>query len=208
MHRAKVILLCVAYTTIIGIYALVVPKVTTTFPSAAGSFGEMFGAFSAFFSGLAFLGVIYTVWLQTQQVRLQGEELHLQRQDLEGTKAELARTVAAQENVEHALTNVEHALTGQLRATAVSARLAAISLLIKEEVNHLTLYHQRELGENNAAAYTKNQINSIVSQLESEEAKGALDSGKRCFLGNMRSLRDLKSDLESLYEEIKKLSPQ
>ena len=36
-----------------------------------GSFGDMFGAVGALFSGLAFAGVILTIYYQTQELRLQ-----------------------------------------------------------------------------------------------------------------------------------------
>lgn len=47
-----------------------------------GSFGDMFGAVNALFSGLAFAGVIYAIFQQK-------EELNLQRQDLELTRNEI-----------------------------------------------------------------------------------------------------------------------
>src|SRR6185369_1673151 len=35
--------------------------------SAAGQFGDMFGAFNALFTGLAFVGLAITIWLQVEQ---------------------------------------------------------------------------------------------------------------------------------------------
>jgi len=61
-----------------------------------GQFGDMFGVVNALFSGLAFAGLIYTVWLQRQ-------ELSLQRKELEMTREELARSANAQEKAESAL---------------------------------------------------------------------------------------------------------
>jgi hypothetical protein len=58
-----------------------------------GSFGDMFGAINALFSGLAFAGLIYAVLLQR-------EELSLQRMELRETRAELQRAAAAQEKAE------------------------------------------------------------------------------------------------------------
>ena len=59
-------------------------------PNTVGEFGDMFGAVNTLFSGLAFLGVIITVWMQS-------EELRLQRKELESTRAELERSASAQE---------------------------------------------------------------------------------------------------------------
>jgi len=46
-----------------------------------GTFGDMFGALTALFSGLAFAGIIYTILLQRQELRLQRRELRLSRQE-------------------------------------------------------------------------------------------------------------------------------
>jgi hypothetical protein len=64
--------------------------------SNRGTFGDMFGAINALFSGLAFAGVIYTILLQRQELKLQRKELKLTRQ-------ELKRTAKAQEDSEKAL---------------------------------------------------------------------------------------------------------
>jgi len=47
-----------------------------------GTFGDMFGAVNALFSGLAFIGIIYTIYLQKEELRLQREELKLTRREL------------------------------------------------------------------------------------------------------------------------------
>jgi hypothetical protein len=184
---------------IVVVYAAFMPKLFGGRLDDASRFGEMFGAFNAFFGGLAFLGVVYTVWLQSEQLRTQSEELRLQREELERTRAELARAATAQERS-------EHALNAQLRASAISARLSAISLLIQEEVNHLTKYHASQLGENSPGSLTENQINQYISRFEAEEAAGRAGDSERCFLGNMRTLRDLKRDLQSLYNEVRTLT--
>lgn len=54
-----------------------------------GTFGDMFGAVNTLFSGLAFAGVIYAIFLQSQ-------ELELQRKELELTRSELSKSAAAQ----------------------------------------------------------------------------------------------------------------
>lgn len=49
----------------------------------------MFGAFNAFASGIAMLGVIAAILLQREQNQMQAEELRLQRIELEQTREEL-----------------------------------------------------------------------------------------------------------------------
>jgi hypothetical protein len=47
-----------------------------------GTFGDMFGAVNALFSGLAFAGIIYAIFLQRKELELQREELMLTREEL------------------------------------------------------------------------------------------------------------------------------
>lgn len=56
-----------------------------------GQFGDMFGAVNALYSGLAFAFLIYTIWLQREELKLQREELKLQREALELQAKELKR---------------------------------------------------------------------------------------------------------------------
>jgi hypothetical protein len=56
-----------------------------------GQFGDMFGSVNALFSGLAFAFLIYTIWLQREELKLQREELKLQREALELQVEELKR---------------------------------------------------------------------------------------------------------------------
>ncbi len=61
-----------------------------------GTFGDMFGAVNSLFSGLAFAGIIYTIYVQKIELRLQREELRMARE-------ELRRSAEAQENSGDAL---------------------------------------------------------------------------------------------------------
>jgi hypothetical protein len=54
------------------------------------SFGEMFGVINALFAGLAFAGVIITIYLQTQELALQRQELVYTRNEIRGQKEQLA----------------------------------------------------------------------------------------------------------------------
>ncbi|MCG7964865.1 MAG: putative phage abortive infection protein [Candidatus Thiodiazotropha taylori] len=54
-----------------------------------GSFGDMFGAVNALFSGLAFAGVIFAILLQRKELSLQRNELELTRIELAGQKTEM-----------------------------------------------------------------------------------------------------------------------
>ncbi len=53
--------------------------------STRSSFGGMFGALGTFFSGLAFAGIIYTLWMQHQELGLQREALGISQKSIEIT---------------------------------------------------------------------------------------------------------------------------
>lgn len=46
-----------------------------------GTFGDMFGAVNALFSGLAFAGIIYTIILQSKELKLQRDEIRETRKE-------------------------------------------------------------------------------------------------------------------------------
>ena len=57
-------------------------------PINQGTFGDMFGAVNALFSGLAFAGLIATLLYQKNELKLQREELELTREELQGQRKE------------------------------------------------------------------------------------------------------------------------
>lgn len=81
-----------------------------------GTFGDMFGAVNSLFSGLAFAALIFTVFMQR-------EELSLQRKELKYTRQELRRSAEAQEAS-------EKALRAQAEASELAATLNAIHTLL------------------------------------------------------------------------------
>lgn len=56
-----------------------------------GTFGDSFGAVNALFSGLAFAGIIFTIYLQRNELSLQRKELELTREELKGQKVEFEK---------------------------------------------------------------------------------------------------------------------
>lgn len=57
-------------------------------PTNRGTFGDMFGAVNALFSGLAFAGLIVTLLYQKEELKLQREELKETRNELNAQKLE------------------------------------------------------------------------------------------------------------------------
>lgn len=56
-----------------------------------GQFGDMFGAINALFSGLAFAGLIITLFLQKKELSLQREELQLTRDEMKNQRVEFEK---------------------------------------------------------------------------------------------------------------------
>ncbi|MCB9262893.1 MAG: hypothetical protein H6607_11015 [Flavobacteriales bacterium] len=81
-----------------------------------GTFGDMFGAVNALFSGLAFAGLIYANVLQKKDLELQKKEISLNR-------AELKKSAAAQ-------LRSEKALEQQVQEMRISSRLNALNTII------------------------------------------------------------------------------
>ena len=81
-----------------------------------GSFGDMFGAVGALFSGLAFAGVILTVYYQTR-------ELRLQRAAVEQTNEYLESLAEAQRSTDRAMCRLAkvQALAGMMQPEALAA---------------------------------------------------------------------------------------
>lgn len=108
--------------------AILITKYFKSLPSQ-GQFGDMFGAVNSLFSGLAFAGVIYTIYLQKK-------ELSLQRLELIETRKELARSATAQEKTEKALTQ-------QVWLQNATAKLTSLNILIhysKEKAERIKLF--------------------------------------------------------------------
>lgn len=77
------LLLFASVVLVYGVFWGVIDAAINT-PETRGVFGDKFGAVNALFSGLAFAGLILTLFLQR-------EELSLQRDELEQTREELSR---------------------------------------------------------------------------------------------------------------------
>lgn len=81
-----------------------------------GTIGDMFGAVNALFSGLAFVGLIYTIIMQRQEIKMN-------RQEIEMNRKELKKSASAQ-------IKSQVALKEQVRQTHLTAKINAISTVI------------------------------------------------------------------------------
>jgi len=119
-------------------------------PSEAGTFGDMFGAVNALFSGLAFAGIILAILMQREELKLQRKEL---TQSTETQQAqERALLIAAQLDANLALLqdNNSNTIANELEQEP-SKRTAFFTDFRKElvlEINNLRLELQ-ELSQRN-----------------------------------------------------------
>lgn len=88
-----------------------------------GQFGDVFGSANALFSGFAFVGLIYTIWLQRNELEMQRDELKLQREEMIASRAELANQTAAQ-------MALFHATAAQITVASAQAEIEALKMEI------------------------------------------------------------------------------
>ena len=72
-----VILAVVIISLVVGYYFIVTAGIEQNAIKSSnnvGTFGDMFGGITALFSGLAFAGIIITVWMQAHELKLMHEE--------------------------------------------------------------------------------------------------------------------------------------
>jgi uncharacterized membrane protein len=78
----------IAITAVVGVQILMyqVAAHYISAPAERGQFGDLFGVTNSTFSGLAFLALIYTIWLQQVQIAAQREAFENAKSDAEATK--------------------------------------------------------------------------------------------------------------------------
>lgn len=118
-----------------------------------GLFGDMFGGINAVFSGLAFLGVIYAIIIQREELKLQREELAL-------TRDELKRSAQAEEKSERALSKQAESLKQTAILNGLGAILSYESMLI--EVAYTGKYGDIPMVRRTETEKIKKEIESII----------------------------------------------
>ena len=86
-----------------------------------GAFGDSYGSVSALFSGLAFVALVLTLWLQKKELSLQREQLKRSVEAQEKSEQALAKQVEVLEktaklNALNTLANLYHEQLKQLKA--------------------------------------------------------------------------------------------
>jgi len=125
-----------------------------------GTFGDMFGAVNSLFSGLAFVGVVFAILLQR-------EELQLQREELIDTKKTLKETSESQELSAKSLFLQAQSTRSSYQLQALSIALEIVQKQIKEDRNaasgagksQISLRLERQKKE------IENQMSSLIDQV-------------------------------------------
>ena len=123
-------------------------------PTNQGTFGDMFGAVNALFSGLAFAGLIATLLYQKDELRLQREELKLTREELKGQRKEFEvqnKTLKRQrfENTFFNMLSLQQEIVANLSYDKVENTMSGNPF--KPEVKHIlykgrTIFHELYLN--------------------------------------------------------------
>lgn len=90
---------CILAFVVWVIYQLILISISK--PTDPGRYGDMFGSLNALFAALAFVGLIYAIFLQHKELSLQREELRLAREELtQQTRVISAQLEAMQQSLE------------------------------------------------------------------------------------------------------------
>lgn len=129
--RLFIIIAAIAITSMI-IYGFILFN-TIADASERGQFGDMFGAITSLFTGLAFAGAILAVRLQSQELAMQREEMALQREEMAASRAELAAS-----RVEYA--RAAEAQRDLVEKQMITARITGMSAIVQGRYAYAAAY--------------------------------------------------------------------
>ncbi|MBC5853499.1 hypothetical protein [Vibrio metschnikovii] len=124
-------------------------------PIDQSAFGSMFGVSSALFSGLAFLGLIYTIFLQMKELSLQRDELKL-------TREELHKSAEAHQNA----LNYQQQQAKSLERAAIINGYSVLLDALKERDKMCDFYKSKSENYKFDKAVIHNQIADLTKKLE------------------------------------------
>lgn len=123
-------------------------------PTNQGTFGDMFGAVNALFSGLAFAGLIITLLYQREELKLQREELQETRKELKGQNKTMKRQRF--ENTFFNMLSLQQEIVANLSVESKEVKRGEVVIKnykgrevfekIYEGINVYVLYEQQSIG--------------------------------------------------------------
>lgn len=101
-----------------------------------GQFGDLFGSINGLFSALAFGAIIYSIWLQREDLKNQKETIEMQIEELKHQREELELT-----REEMKLSRRQH----EIMAEANQEQVAQLKKqnVVSEHINKLKVYQSR-----------------------------------------------------------------
>ncbi|WP_145153085.1 hypothetical protein [Paenibacillus xylanexedens] len=181
-----------------------VPKLYDAQSLEAGTFGDMFGAVNALFSGLAFAGLIYTITVQRQELTLQREAIKMQTEELKLQREETARS-ADQLEGQKKLLNLQTALSVVNDLIQVkNKRLEDLLKFIKKEyfvfkIRDLLVENENEdniITED--ALFLQSYLNLFFFVLNFIQTYD-LENEQKDMLSNLVSMNTTDDELELIY---------
>jgi len=143
-----------------------------------GTFGDMFGAVNSLFSGFAFAGVIYAIFLQRKELQLQRRELRLTRGEME--KSSTAQSSSA------------NALNLQFELSKLSSQLGASA----------TILASREQSVNSIRGLIATSDGNAKQRLSNELSRGEHEVRKY-----QQDVNLLLADIRRLTIELQTITP-
>ncbi|GAB3960174.1 hypothetical protein GCM10028805_57460 [Spirosoma harenae] len=157
-----------------------------------GTFGDMFGAVNALFSGLALAGIIISIQMQSNELALQREELALTRDELAATRAEFEQqneTMIKQrfENTFFHLVDLFHEIVTNLyysqRGGNKTYEKREVFIKASHELKG-TIINSRSEAVNKYRRENGNYSSDLNLEFSNEEEYGFVKEGYFSFYGN------------------------
>jgi len=168
------------------------------FPVNHGTYGDMFGAVNALFSGLAFAGLICTLIVQMQELKAQREELAATRSELAGQK-EIMKKQSSQidvqnfENGFYQLLKLHYECIASIEVSAGSGNprtgVDALGFLYQ----HILSTTKAKMGE---VKTTKTFSSSAVRSIANLNVESFLESRRYPYSGYLTSLTSIFSFID------------
>jgi hypothetical protein len=178
--------------------------------SKRGQFGDAFGAINALFTGLAFAGVAYSLYMQQQENKKRDKEFAEQREHATKEYRELVRS--------------NDVLAGELKAMQATAKLSALPALIESELVHLETHHKDDKPQILIRTCTIETLSQSLKDAEHDlELLKRAEAGDNlaipanhrfimgrptyghfaCCVENLRQLHRYRKDLVDIYRALK-----